>query len=161
MVATPIHSEEPIHEQAVQDQVPINYIKRSMRKTRSPSVLEIEAAKQLDVAAEKCDQQLKVAGKNAETVKKVAAGKKKQSKAKAVGKNKRAKTQLTEDEQAQRDEHAKQLMQLCELADEEISKLKNSIPSEAGPSTSACDPSFLEVPIDDICLFGCPKRNMN
>jgi hypothetical protein len=46
-----------------------------MRMTRSSSVLETEAAKQLDVAAEKCDQQLEVAGKNAEAIKKVAAGK--------------------------------------------------------------------------------------
>ncbi|RLN18077.1 uncharacterized protein C2845_PM02G18160 [Panicum miliaceum] len=145
IVATRILSEEPIQEQAVQDQVPLTYIRRSTLTTRSSSVLETEASEQLDVAAEKCDQQLEVAGKNAEAVKKVAAGKKKQSKAKAIGKNKRAKTQLTKDEQARRDEHAKRLMQLRELPDEEIFKLKSSIPSEAGPSTSAC--SCLKVPL--------------
>jgi hypothetical protein len=41
-------------------------------------------------------------------------------------------------------------MQLRELADEEVSKLKSSIPNEASPSTSACDPSFPEDQIDDI-----------
>jgi hypothetical protein len=49
-------------------------------------------------------------------------------------------------------------MQLRELADEEISKLKSSIPSEAGPSTSACDPNFPEDPIDDINAQSPPVR---
>ncbi|RLM74445.1 uncharacterized protein C2845_PM15G00890 [Panicum miliaceum] len=81
---------------------------------------------------------------------KIAAGKKKEPKSKAGGKNKRVKLQLAKAEQQRRDEHEKILTQLRQVADEDISKLKSSIPGEACPTTPSCALSFLEDPIDDI-----------
>ncbi|RLN23579.1 uncharacterized protein C2845_PM07G11120 [Panicum miliaceum] len=89
-------------------------------------------------------------GKNAEASKKVVAGKKKGPKAKAGGNNKRVKLQIAKDGQQRRDEHEKMLMHLRQVAADDISKLKSSIPGEACPNTPSCSLSFPEDPIDDI-----------
>jgi hypothetical protein len=154
MFASGIHSEGPIKEQAAQ--VPIAYNRRSTRSTRAADILKTQAAeakkaKEPDAAVKKEEKQLEAARMKAEADKKKEETKKqKQQKGKAAGKNMRAKLQLTKDDQALCDEHEKWLMQLREHANEEISKLKRSVPCEVGPSAAAGDLSFLEDLIDDI-----------
>ncbi|RLM80513.1 uncharacterized protein C2845_PM12G14740 [Panicum miliaceum] len=134
MFATGIHSEGPIQKQAAQ--VPIAYNRRSTRSTRAADILKTQAAeakkaKEPDAAVKKEEKQLEAARKKAEADKKKEETKKqKQQKGKAAGKNKRAKLQLTKDDQALCDEHEKRLMQLRKHANEEISKLKRSVPCE-------------------------------
>ena len=96
-----------------------------------------------------------VDGKNnaeAEATKKMEeTKKKKQRKIKSALKKKRSQIQLNKEIQAIRDEHEKQLVVLRDLADEEISNLKSSVPSEAGPSSAqAGDANFPEDSAEEI-----------
>ncbi|KAG2588828.1 hypothetical protein PVAP13_5NG290881 [Panicum virgatum] len=90
-----------------------------------------------------------VDGKNnaeAEATKKMEeTKKKKQQKIKSALKKKRSQIQLNKEIQAIRNEHEKRLVVLRDLADEEISKLKRSVPGVAGPSSAqASDANFPE-----------------
>ena len=77
--------------------------------------------------------------------------KKKQRKIKSALKKKRSQIQVNKEIQAIRDEHEKRLVVLRDLADEEISKLKSSVPGEAGPSSAqAGDAIFLEDLAEEI-----------
>ena len=96
-----------------------------------------------------------VDGKNnaeAEATKKMEETKKqKQQKIKSALKKTRSQIQLNKEIQAIRDEHEKQLVVLRDLADEEISNLKSSVPSEAGPSSAqAGDAIFPEDLAEEI-----------
>jgi len=87
-------------------------------------------------------------------------------KIKSALKKKRSQIQLNKEIQAIRDEHEKRLVVLCDLADEEISKLKSSVPGEAGPSSAqAGDANFPEDSAEKLTprprLFVCLKRRWN
>ena len=77
--------------------------------------------------------------------------KQKQQKIKSALKKTRSQIQLNKEIQAIRDEHEKQLVVLRDLADEEISKLKSSVPGEAGSSSAqAGDTIFPEDLAEEI-----------
>ena len=77
--------------------------------------------------------------------------KQKQQKIKAALKNKRFQIQPHKDIQVLRDEHEKRLIVLRDRANEEISKLKSSVPGEAGPSSAqAGDANFPEDSAEEI-----------
>ena len=76
--------------------------------------------------------------------------KQKQQKIKSALK-KMSQIQLNKEIQAIRDEHEKRLVVLRDLADEEISKLKSSVPGEAGPSLAQeGDANFPEDSAEEI-----------
>ena len=87
-------------------------------------------------------------------------------KIKSALKKKRSQIQLNKEIQAIHDEHEKQLVVLRDLADEEISKLKSSVPGEAGPSSAQVgDANFPEDSAEKLTprprLFLCLKRRWN
>jgi len=88
------------------------------------------------------------------------ARKQKQQRANEAIKNKRMKAQLQKDKQALHDEHEKRLILLRQCADEEISRLKSSVPDvEAGSSaTAAGNLGFTEDSIDEINSQTPPVR---
>ena len=92
--------------------------------------------------------------------------KQKQQKIKSALNKKRSQIQLNKEIQAIRDEHEKRLVVLRDLADEEISKLKSSVPGEAGPSSAQVgDANFPEDSAEKLTprprLFLCLKRRWN
>ena len=87
-------------------------------------------------------------------------------KIKSALKKKRSQIQVNKEIQAIRDEHEKRLVVLRDLADEDISKLKSSVPGEAGPSSAqAGDANFPKDSPEEINsqtrLFVCLKRRWN
>jgi hypothetical protein len=75
IVATSIHSEEPIQEQDAHGQVPISYSRRSTRATRAADVSKTQAAEakkamELHPAAKKEEKQLEEVRKKDEAAKK-------------------------------------------------------------------------------------------
>jgi len=125
----------------------VAYNRRSTRSTSSGQNKEVD-----DVAKRIAE---------AEAVNKMEKAKKqKQQRASEAIKNKRMKDQLQKYKQALRDEHEKQLILLRQHADEEIARLKSSVPNvEAGSSaTAAGDPGFPEDSIDEINSQTPPVR---
>ena len=85
--------------------------------------------------------------------------KQKQQRANEAIKNKRLKAQQLKDNQTLCEEHEKRLVLLRQHADEEIAKLKSSVPIEAGSNAVAAgDLGFPEDSIDEINSQTPPVR---
>ena len=106
------------------------------RSTRSSSVVDGKNSTEAEAEATKKMEETK---------------KKKQRKIKSALKKKRSQIQLNKEIQAIHDEHEKRLVVLRDLADEDISKLKSSVPGEAGPSLAQeGDANFPEDSAEEI-----------